>query len=381
MYKRIFDIKKALEQKSILLLGPRQTGKSTLAGINLPDAFVVNLAESDTFRTYSARPELLRERLPENQKFLVIDEAQLLPEIFNETQVIIDRNPNVRVLLTGSSARKLRRGNINLLPGRVWKRQLHPLVFPEIPKADIATRMLRGGLPGIYSSDVFHEELRNYIGLYLEEEIRSEGLTRSVGDFSRFLTTAALTNTKQVNFTNISNDSGVKLNTVRAYYQILEDTLLGYQLLPFRKTKKRKAVATPKFYFFDSGVVNGILGRKEIIPGTATYGEMFEHLVFLELQAYIDYFAQGTTLEYWRSTSKIEVDFLINESIGIEVKSSTSVTTKDESGLDALSEDLPHLQKIIVCNESHTRKTKTGVTILPVNKFLEMLWNGEIINN
>jgi len=379
MYRRIFDIENVLQSKSILLLGPRQTGKSTLVNSIFPKAFNVNLAESDTFRSYLERPELLRQRLPDNCKYLIIDEAQLLPELFNEAQVIIDRNKSIRVVLTGSSARKLKRGDVNLLPGRIWKRNLHPLVSPEIKNVPLDQRLLNGGLPAFLQSKSAAEELRNYVGLYLEEEIRAEGLTRSVGNFSRFLKTAALTNAEQINFTSVSNDTGVKLNTVRSYYQILEDTLLGHQLEPYRGTKKRKAVSTPKFYFFDTGVVNGILGRTELIRGTHDYGKLLEQLIFLELKAYVDYQSPQSSIDYWRSLSKLEVDFLINKSTGIEVKASSSVTSKDEIALHSLAEDILGLRKIIVCHEQFRRKTDSGVEVYPVEEFFTELWDGGII--
>lgn len=379
MYRRIFDIENVLQSKSILLLGPRQTGKSTLVNSIFPKAFNVNLAESDTFRSYLERPELLRQRLPDNCKYLIIDEAQLLPELFNEAQVIIDRNKSIRVVLTGSSARKLKRGDVNLLPGRIWKRNLHPLVSPEIKNVPLDQRLLNGGLPAFLESKSAAEELRNYVGLYLEEEIRAEGLTRSVGNFSRFLKTAALTNAEQINFTSVSNDTGVKLNTVRSYYQILEDTLLGHQLEPYRGTKKRKAVSTPKFYFFDTGVVNGILGRTELIRGTHDYGKLLEQLIFLELKAYVDYQSPQSSIDYWRSLSKLEVDFLINKSTGIEVKASSSVTSKDEIALHSLAEDILGLRKIIVCHEQFRRKTDSGVEVYPVEEFFTELWDGGII--
>jgi predicted AAA+ superfamily ATPase len=378
MYQRYLKIEQLLESKSLLLIGPRQTGKSTLIKSELPNSYIVNLAERDTFRTLAAHPEQMRQRLPPNCKFLVIDEAQLLPELFDEVQVIIDRDPKIRVLLTGSSARKLRRGGINLLPGRIWKKHLHPLVFPELGQARTAERVVRGSLPGILDSAQFKEELSNYVGLYLEEEIRAEGLTRAVGDFSRFLTVAALNNAELLNYSNVANDSQVKINTVRSYYQIIEDTLLGYQLEPFRETKSRKAIATSKFYLFDIGVVNGILNRYEIIPGTEVYGKMLEHLIFLELKAFIDYKHPNKELNFWRSQTKIEVDFLLDKNIAIEVKGSSSISPRDEKPMLMLAEEVSLKRRIIVCNESHPRKTDLGTEVLPVQDFLQRLWDGEL---
>jgi predicted AAA+ superfamily ATPase len=377
MYSRALNLREILEKKSLLLLGPRQTGKSTLIGREFPSAFTINLAERDTYRAYSARPELLRQRLPEGTKTVVVDEAQRLPEIFDEIQVIVDRDPRIRVVLTGSSARKLRTKGINLLPGRIWQRVLHPLVSCELQKARIQDRAIRGSLPGIIDSEHFKEELSQYVGLYLQEEIRAESVTRSVGNFSRFLTVAALTNGEQLNYSNISNDAEVKINTVRAYYQILKDTLIGHELESFKDTKSRKSVTIPKFYLFDTGVVNGILNRFEVLPGTEIYGKMFEHLVFLELKAFIDYRRNDYSLHYWRSHTKLEVDFLLNREIAIEVKSSGRVADKEENSMLALAEEVPLKRRIIVCNEKARRKTERGTEIIPIEEFLDMMWGGE----
>jgi predicted AAA+ superfamily ATPase len=279
--------------------------------------------------------------------------------------------------VTGSSARKLRTKGINLLPGRIWQRLLHPLVSCELQKARIQDRVIRGSLPGILDSEHFKEELSQYVGLYLEEEIRAESVTRSVGNFSRFLTVAALTNGEQLNYSNISNDAEVKINTVRAYYQILKDTLIGHELESFKDTKSRKSVTIPKFYLFDTGVVNGILNRFEVLPGTEIYGKMFEHLVFLELKAFIDYRRSDYSLHYWRSHTKLEVDFLLNREIAIEVKSSGRVADKEENSMLALAEETPLKRRIIVCNEKARRKTERGTEIIPIEEFLDMLWGGE----
>ena len=309
MYKRFLDISAILKKKSLLLLGPRQTGKSTLA-LGLGDAIeYLDLAENNTYRELSARPELLRQRLSERKRTLVIDEAQKLPELFDEVQVLLDRNKDLRVLLTGSSARKLRRTGFNLLPGRIWRKNLFPLVSAELGAARIDDRVSRGSLPGVIDSEDFR-------------------------------TTAALGNAEQLNYTNIANDTGMPLNTVKGYYQILYDTLIGYELPPYRKTKTRKAVATPKFYFFDIGVVNELLGRFEIERHGDLFGKAFEHLIFAELKAALDYFDSDRPLSYWRSLSKFEVDFLLGDDIAIEVKGKSVVSPRDERSLSALAEGL-----------------------------------------
>lgn len=378
-YKRIINIPDLLAKKSILLLGPRQTGKSTLAVQSLPNALYVNLAAADTFRELSERPELIRQRLPQGTKHLIIDEAQRVPQIFDEVQILLDRDKTLRVLLTSSSARKLRRTGVNLLPGRIWQSRLFPLVYPELGGARTLDRLVRGSLPAMIDSENYRQELKNYVGLYLDEEVRAEGLVRGIGDFSRFLSVAALANGEQLNFTNISNDTGIKVNTVRSYFQILEDTLLGFQLPSFRNTKTRKAVATPKFYFFDNGTVNALLNRFEVTPESELYGRGLEQLIFAELKAYLSYKQRDDELTYWRTHSKMEVDFLIGGHVAVEVKSSRRITPRDEKGLRALSEEIKLKRRIIICNESAPRTSESGVEVLPVENFLERLWADEIL--
>ncbi len=374
MYRRILDLRGLLRKKSLLLLGPRQTGKSTLAKSLGPEARYFDLSETNTYRELSAHPELLRQRLSPRTRIVVIDEAQKLPELFDEAQVLLDRNKALRILMTGSSARKLRRSGINLLPGRLWRRHLFPLVTAELGEARIDDRVRRGSLPGIIDSPYYREELKNYVGLYLEEEIRAEGLTRHVGHFNRFLTVAALSNAEQINYTNIANDTGLPLNTVKGYFQILYDTLVGYELPSYRKTRTRKAVATPKFYFFDLGVVNELLGRFEIERHGDLFGKALEHLVFTELKAALEYHGSDKPLSYWRSLSQFEVDFLLGDDIAIEVKAKRTVSPREERSLSALAEDLRLKRRLIVCLEEHRRKSDAGNEIIPIEEFLAELW-------
>ena len=363
----------------MLLLGPRQTGKSTLALEAFPSATYVNLSSADTFRELSDRPELVRQRMFPGTTQLIIDEAQRIPELFDEVQVMLDRDKSLRVLLTGSSARKLRRTGINLLPGRVWQERLFPLVHCEIGHGRVNDRLTRGSLPAMIDSPDFRQELKNYVGVYLDEEVRAEGLVRGIGDFSRFLTVAALSNGEQLNFTNIASDTGIKVNTVRSYFQILEDTLIGFQLPSFRQTLTRKAVATPKFYFFDNGVVNALLNRFEVSPESELYRGAIEHLVFSELKAYLAYNQLDYELTYWRTHSKFEVDFVVGDQVAIEVKAARRVSGRDEKGLQALAEEVTLKKRIIVCNESAPRTSDSGVQILPLEDFLDFLWQGQII--
>ncbi|NDC39616.1 MAG: ATP-binding protein, partial [Proteobacteria bacterium] len=377
MYTRAIDIRQASATKSLLLIGPRQTGKSTLLRTTFPEADYYNLVESDTFRELSARPELVRERLGDSTSILIIDEAQRVPDLFNECQVLLDRNPKLRIVLTGSSARALKRRGVNLLPGRIFRRELFPLVSAELGKTRIDERLVKGSLPGIIDSPLYREELRNYVSLYLDEEVRAEGLVRGIGAFARFLPIAALTHGNQVNFAKISRLSEVKVNTVRSYFDVLIDTLLGFELPAWRKSRTRKASATSKFYFFDMGVVNGILNQFE--SHAQTSGIPLEHLVLNEVRAYLSYNQLDLPIAFWRTSSGIEVDLLIGEKVAVEIKATRRAIIDDMRGLVALAEDLPHLRRILVCNEPTQRKLDNGIEIIPVEDFLVQLWNKQIV--
>lgn len=377
MYPRILELDTLLQHKSLFLFGARQTGKSTLLHQRFPDAVYFDLLEADTFRELTARPEYMRQTIPSGTKIVVIDEVQKLPSLLDEVHLLIESDPKLRFLLTGSSARKLKRGGANLLAGRAWITHLHPLVAAEVGTDRLLDRLNRGSLPVVLDSALPHEDLKAYVGTYLHEEIRAEGLTRSIEAFSRFLALAGSCNGEQVNYTAIGSDAGVPPRTVREFFQILEDTLIGHLLPAYRKTEKRKPMATSKFYFFDVGVANTLLKRGAVVPGSESFGRALEHLVFLELRARLDYGRVDLPLTYWRSQSKIEVDFVLGDRIAVEVKAKPRVTPKDTQGLRALGEEVALERRIVVCNESR-RRMDGPIEILPVEEFLEDLWSGRI---
>ena len=379
MYTRLLDLPELLGHRSVFLFGPRQTGKSTLVRATLPDAASYDLLEADTFRELSARPESLRQTLDPRKRLLVVDEIQKLPLLLDEIQLLLDRNRDLRVVLTGSSARKLKRGAANLLGGRAWVSRLHPLVSPEVGSGRLLERLERGGLPAVLDSAHPREDLKAYVGTYLREEIQAEGLTRSIHGFSRFLDVAGLMNGEQVNYTAVASDAGVPASTVREHYQILEDTLVGYQLPAYQKTASRKPVATAKFYLFDIGVANTLRRTGTIEPGSDAYGRALEHLVFLELRAFLDYRRRDEPLSYWRSRSQFEVDFVVGDTVAIEVKAKPRVATRDYKGLLALADEVPLRRKLVVCDEKRRRLADDGVEILPVPLFLRELWEGRIL--
>jgi uncharacterized protein len=380
MYKRALDLREIIKHKSLFLFGPRQTGKSTLVRQSFPNAAYYDLLEADTFRELSARPEYLRQTLSPQQSLVIVDEVQKLPALLNEIQLMIDRNKDLRFILTGSSARKLKRGAANLLGGRAWICRLHPLVSAEIGEPRLLDRLNRGSLPAVIDSDRYEEDLKAYVGTYLREEIQAEALIRSIENFSRFLEIAGLTSGEQINFTAVASDAGVPPRTVREHYQILEDTLIGHQLPAYQKTSKRKPVATAKFFLFDVGVANTLKRIPAVEERSDAYGRALEHLIFLELRSYLDYHRLDHDLTYWRSRSQFEVDFLVGDQIGIEVKSKVRVSSRDYKGLHALSEEVPLKRKIVICGEKLLRRDDDGTEIMPPTLFLNDLWSGKILD-
>lgn len=378
MYERCLDIEPLLRHKSLFLLGPRQTGKSTLLRHLFPSARYVDLLEADTFRQLSAYPETLRQSLTSADRIIIIDEVQKLPTLLDEVQLLIDRNTSLRFILTGSSARKLRGGQANLLAGRAWTTHLHPLVSPELNYEKLERRLSFGSLPAVFDSALPAEELKAYVGDYLREEIRAEGLVRSIESFSRFLDVAGLCNGEILNYTKVGSDAGIPPRTVRDHFHVLEDTLLAYQLPAYRKGKSRKAVATAKFYFFDVGVANTLLKRGPVEARSESFGRALEHLVFLELRAFLDYNRLPFELSYWRTHAGLEVDYIIGDALAVEVKAAGRVDDRDLRGLRALESEAPMKRRLVVGTEAMSRRTDDGIEILPVAEFFRRLWAGEL---
>lgn len=316
----------------------------------------------------------------ENSKpqLVIINEVQRIPNLLNEVQLILDSRSDIRFILTGSSARKLKRGHANLLGGRARFAQFFPLVYPEIQELRLIDRLTKGSLPAILDSPEYQEDLKAYVGGYLKEEIQAESLVRNIGNFARFLDTAALCNAEQINFSQIGSDTGIPARTVKDFFILLEDTLIGTLVEPFTQTKKRKAVATPKFYFFDPGVVNALLSRFTLTPSTPDFGKACEHLIYTELRAWLSYQRKDDGLGYWRSQTKFEVDFTIGDHTAIEVKAKSAITDRDLTGIRALAEERIFKKLFVVSLESRVRITEDRITILPLEEFLKRLWSNEI---
>ncbi|MDR1962401.1 MAG: AAA family ATPase [Planctomycetaceae bacterium] len=374
--ERKLNLQKTLERKSVFLFGPRQTGKSWLIRQTLGKELSYNLLDSDVMLKLSRSPNLMREEMTEQTQLIVIDEVQRLPQLLETVHLMIEEY-GVRFLLTSSSARKLRRGGVNLLGGRALQRNLHPFVMKELEdRFDLLKSINIGLLPSIYFSKDAVEDLKAYTGVYLKEEIAAEGLTRNLPAFSRFLTVAALCNARQLNISKIANDAQVARTTIQEYFGILRDTLIGYELPAWRETVKRKAAVSSKFYLFDTGVARILQNRSEIHAGTPEFGDALETYFCHELRSYADY-CGGMSLHYWRSTTGYEVDFILDGRAAIEVKGTGQIQPCDLKPLRALREENLFEKYIVVSMDDRPRQID-GIRIYPWRQFLAMLWNNEI---
>jgi uncharacterized protein len=373
---RIVDLPRLLQKKSYFLFGPRQTGKTFLINHTLPGARVYDLLDSSVYLTLSQRPGRIAEELTAQDRIVVIDEIQRLPELLNEVHRLIESR-NIRFLLTGSSARKLRRGGVNLLGGRARTQYLHPLTYKELgSRFDLHRALERGLLPSIYFSDAPDADLEAYAGSYLQQEIVAEGAARNVPAFSRFLRVAAFCNGTIVNFTNVANDAQVARTTVYEYFEILKDTLLLYELPAWRKTKKRKPLASSKYYFFDVGVLASLQGRI-FKYRTPEYGEALETYVMHEIKSYMDYKqAARQSLSHWRSTTDFEVDFILGDHTAVEVKAKENLAPHDLKSLQALAEERKLKRHLCVSLEPRPRRLG-DIMLVPIHEFLDALWAGE----
>lgn len=368
------------ENHSLFLWGARQTGKSTLLKEMFPNAIWFDLLLSDVFERLSKNPARLREIILAQQatNLVVIDEIQRIPELLNEAHWLI-ANKGTQFILSGSSSRKIIRGGYNLLGGRALRYELYPLVSSEIPDFNLLKALNNGLLPRHYLATNATKLVSAYIGNYLKDEIAAEAKIRNIQSFSRFLEAAAFSNGEMVNYANISTDCGVSAPTVKEYFQILEDTLIGRFLPSYQKRPKRRVITAPKFYFFDVGIVNYLLKRGKIETGSEAFGPAFEHFIYHEIYAHSQYSGLEYPIHYWHTASQIEVDFILGDhEIAIEVKSTANVSSRHISGLKKFAEEYKTKQLILVCNEPMPR-LMDNVMILPWNIFLQKLWAGEII--
>ena len=368
-------------QQSFFLFGPRGTGKSTLVKQEFPEALYIDLLDPGVFRTYSARPERLRERLNAEPQVsaVVIDEIQRVPELLGLAHSLIEDKRNLLFVLTGSSSRKLKRAWVDLLAGRALTCTLHPFMAAELgDRFDLSTALSHGLLPLVWASDEPDRTLEAYATLYLREEVQMEGLVRNVGNFSRFLEAMSFSHGESLNISNVARECQVERKVVEGYVSILEDLLLGWRVPVFTKRAKRALVAHPKFYFFDAGVYRslrpgGPLDRPEEIDGHALEGLVGQHL-----RAWIDYSQTGGTLYYWRTRAGVEVDFVVytpETILGLEVKNTARVQPKDLRGLKSFRQDYPEAGTCLIYR-GQERLNVDGILCLPCDEFLRSLTPG-----
>ncbi len=377
--KRYLSLKKLLLEKSYFLLGPRQTGKSSLIEMDLKEFRSYNLLRSDVFQKLSRNPNLLREEIRPDEKIVIIDEIQRLPDLLNEVHLIIEEK-KIHFLLTGSSARKLRKAGVNLLGGRARTRYLHPFVSYELKdKFDLKRAFINGLIPGIYFSSSPDEDLDAYIGNYLEQEILAEGITRQLPSFARALEVASFCHGEQINYTNLASDAQLSRSTLQNYFQVLIDTLIIYEVPCWGKSKKRKAQTTSKYYFFDFGLVRRLQRIKDIPEQSIIFGKAFESILFQEIKAYCDYHLIKD-LHYWRTQDKTEVDFIIDNKIAIEIKASPLVQDRHLKGLLKLKEEKILNRYLVVSLDETYRRSSLDpkIEIYPWKLFLRELWDDKI---
>ncbi len=377
MYKRIFELPSNFKS-SFFLFGPRGTGKTTWLRNNFSDSIYLDLLGSELNRKLSAKPENLENYIPKNySNWIILDEVQKIPELLNEVHRLIE-SYKYKFILSGSSARSLRKKGVNLLAGRAFTYYFHPLVNQELNKDFSLSYSLKyGQLPMAYQSRFPEKFLNSYIQTYLQEEVQQEGLTRNLGNFSRFLEVASFSQAQVLNVSQVSKDSQIERKTVENYFRILEDLLIAYRIPIFTKRAKRKLVKHEKFYYFDVGVFKtlrpvGPLDIEEEINGPA-----LETLFLQEVKAINDYKELNYSLYYWRSIAGLEVDFILygkNGLIAIEVKSKANINKNDLKGLKAFSQDYPEAKCFVFCSNKK-REYHDNINIVPINEALSDLEN------
>lgn len=375
MISRIIQLNKELDG-SIFLFGARQTGKSTILRQQFPNSIFIDLLDTKIKGRLQQHPSLLYETLKDKPEgtLVIIDEIPEVPELLNEVHRLISEY-NLLFILCGSSARKLKRKGHNTLGGRALPVFLYPFVSAEIPDFDIDRAALYGLIPSHYLAKNPWVRLSAYIDVYLKEEIKEEALVRNLAAFQRFLEVAAITDGEIVNNNNIAQECGVSATTVNSYFDILEDTLIGYRIPAFSKVIQRRLVQAPRFFYFDVGVVNHLLHRKELLRGTPAYGHAFEHLVIQELIAYLHYTHSDEKLSYWRTYTGIEVDAVIGDArVAIEIKSAEEVMNKHLKGLKVFGEEYPQSRRMLVSLDVFNRHIG-DIECIYVMDFFRLLWS------
>ena len=385
MYNRALeiDLPKGL---SAFLWGPRKTGKSTLLQQQFPGVAYFDLLDTNLMVELTKAPWRIVEHINSldpsiSKNPIIIDEVQKVPPILDEVHRLIE-NERRSFVLCGSSARKLKRGRANMLGGRALSFSLHPLTWSEIPNFNLIRALNRGLVPQHYDSPRYPDILKSHVNDYLKEEVFDEGLTRNIAAFSRFFDTLSYCHGEILNFSSIARDCGVDSKTVREYFQILVDTLVGVFVEPYSYRSSRAVITrAPKFYLFDVGVAGRIVGRQLVNNSGPEFGRAFEHFILMELLSYRTYQGQEFPVRYWRTKSGLECDFILGRKgeIAVEVKGGRRVQSSDLRAIRAYSEEHKPQYSIVVSNQSLPRQTDDGILILPWEVFLERLWNGDFV--
>lgn len=367
-----------IPSQSFFLLGPRGTGKSTLLRRYFPQALWIDLLEPEIYRFYEARPERLRETLAAfpHTTTIVIDEIQKVPALLSLIHAIIEEKQGLQFILTGSSARKLKRQGVDLLAGRALLYHMHPFMASELGEQfNLKSALSQGLLPLVWDSTTPEKVLQAYSSFYLKEEVQTEGFVRDIGNFARFMEIISFSHGSQLNSSNIARECDVSRTTVDSYLQILKDLLLAFTLHVFTRRAKRALSAHPKFYFFDAGVFNTLRPRGPMDSNEEIWGAALEGLVAQHLRAWIDAQSVPYTLNFWRTRTGLEVDFIVYGAggfWGIEVKNSKRLSPKDTHGLEAFREEYPEAQLFLLYGGSQ-RTVQKGILCLPCEEFLRNL--------
>ena len=383
-YRRTLDMDLPPGQAAFLW-GPRKTGKSTYLRQAYPDALAFDLLDSDVRMPLERRPAVLREWIaaakPDPAQPVILDEVQKVPDVLDEVHWLIEHR-KLGFILCGSSARKLRRGHANLLGGRAWRFELFPLVTPEVPGFDIDRALRHGLIPAHYKTSRPDRALRSFVNDYLEQEIAAEALARNLGAFARFLELAGITNGQLVNYAKMASDVGVDAKSIRTYFEILEDTLLGrfLQPLPAKPGSRKNLVATPKFFFCDPGIARQLRGSN-FREARHAEGHLFETFLANEIFAYLAYHDLRPGLHFYRTHSGAEVDFVLgNGALAIEATLDDHVRAEDLRGLNDFLERYPDARALVVSFEPRARileKNGRMIEVLPWREFCTRWWAGE----
>jgi len=368
------------ENNAFFLWGARKTGKTTYLKNRFKDALYIDLLKTNVAQKYEIKPYLFREEIIANEPALVVvDEIQKIPQLLDEIHWCIE-NTASKFILCGSSARKLIRMKANLLGGRAWRYEMFPLTTVEIGSDfDLLRAVNHGLIPQHYYSNYPEKFLESYVLDYLSHEIKAEAMVRNVPAFHRFLEVAAISNSEITNFSSIARDCGVSSVTVKEYFQILQDTLLGFMLNPFTKKIKRTPIESSKFYFFDMGITRALRRMLTIQEGSVEFGHFFEHFILMEIRAFLSYFNQYKNIYFWRTACGKEVDLVIGEAeCAIEIKTSKQKSMKEFKGLLAFGEEFPNAKLLAVTFDDTKRTIDRRIEVFPWQEFLKQLWSNLI---